>query len=301
MRKAVVTGGAGFIGSHIADALIAQGFEVHVVDDLSAGKREHVPADATFHQIDIRDTAALTEIVSGAYAVFHLAANPKAVFSIEDPVGTHGVNVEGTLSVLMAARDGKARRLIFSSSSAVYGDQETVPVSEDAVPMPVQPYGLHKLIGEYYLRLFSSLYGLSTVSLRYFNVYGPRLDPHGSYALVVGRFITQRLAGEPLTVVGDGMQTRDFVHVDDIVRANLLAMESESVGVGEVLNIGTGSRISVNEIADLFGDAPRTTLPSRPEVRHSQADNSRARELLGWEPSVAPREGIAAIIASFGL
>lgn len=299
--KAIVTGGAGFIGSHLADALVAAGFDTHVVDTLENGKREHVPEGATLHEVDIRTTDALRGIFAGARAVFHLAALPRVPFSIEHPVPAHDTNVNGTVSVLLAARDAGVGRVVFASSSSVYGDHETLPLSEDAPTVPVHPYGLHKLIGEQYLALFSSLYGVPTVSLRYFNVYGPRLDPEGPYALLIGRFLKQRLAGEPLTIVGDGTQTRDFTHVSDIVRANLCALESGRVGKGEAINIGTGTQVSVNEVADLFGDAPRTALPPRAEAKHSLADTRRAKELLGWEPTVSAKEGMAALLRDFGL
>lgn len=300
MKKAVVTGGAGFIGSHIADALIDAGYEVHVIDSLVSGKREHVPEAAIFHQLDILDTDAILPVIEGAAAVFHEAALPRVQASIDDPMGTHRANVDGTLSVLVAARDGKAGKVIFAASSSAYGNQETLPLSEDLPALPVHPYGLHKLIGEKYMELFAELYGVPTVSLRYFNVYGPRLDPEGPYALAIGRFLKLRKDGEPLTITGDGEQTRDFTHVRDIVRANLCALESNRVGKGEVINIGAGRAISINQLADLIG-GERTYVPARVEAKHTLADTSRARELLDWQPEVAVEDGIAELKNSFGL
>lgn len=300
-KKVVVTGGAGFIGSHVTDTLLDRGYEVHVVDDLSAGRREQVPESATLHEVDVRRTDAIASIFEGADIVFHLAAIPQVQRSIDDPSSTHDVNVTGTLSVLTAARSAGVRRVVFASSSAVYGDQDIVPTPEEASCLPVHPYGLHKRMGEQYLQMFSSLYGLETVALRFFNVYGPRLDPHGPYASVLGRFIVQRLAGEPLTIIGDGNQTRDFVHVHDVANAVMLAGESNSVGRGEAINIGTGTSISVNEIAQLFGDVPHINEPARTETRHSQAAIGLAERLLGWKPRISPSDGIADFMRASGL
>jgi UDP-glucose 4-epimerase len=299
-RKAVVTGGAGFIGSHIADALIARGFEVHVIDNLSGGKREYVPDGAVFHELDILDTAAITPIIGGAEVVFHEAALPRVQFSIDHPLEAHRANVDGTLSVLVAARDGKAGRVVYAASGSAYGDQDTMPLVETMPANPVNPYGLHKYIGELYLKMFADVFKLKTVSLRYFNVYGPRMDPEGPYGLAVARFLDLHAKGKPLTIVGDGTQTRDFTHVKDVVHANLLAMESGKVGNGEIINIGAGRNISVNYLADLVdgGKAPREKMPPRIESHDSLADNRKAKDLLGWEPSVSIEEGIAELKAA---
>lgn len=299
-RKAVVTGGAGFIGSNLAEELLSRGFAVEVVDDLSGGIREKVPAEAVFHQTDILDSDALRRIFAGATYVFHLAARPRVPYSIEHPQETHRVNADGTLSVLVAARDAGVRRVVYSASSSAYGDQATLPLREDMPPAPVHPYGLQKYIGEEYCRLFSSIYGLSTVSLRYFNVYGPKLNPDGAYALVVGVFLKERQRGEPLTIVGDGEQTRDFTHVRDVVRANILAAESARVGKGEVLNIGGGRNVTVNHLANLFG-GERTHTPARIEAKDSLADISKARELLGWEPTIRLEDGVVELKQLFGI
>lgn len=299
--KAVVTGGAGFIGSHLVDALIERGYDVHIIDNLESGKREHVPAQATLHEVDIVQTARILPIIEGAEVVFHEAAMPRVQFSIDHPYEAHRANVDGTLSVLVAARDGKARKVIYAASSAAYGNQETMPLREDMPATPVHPYGLHKYVGELYMSLFSELYGLPTVSLRYFNVYGPRLDPEGPYALVIGRFLKQRLENQPLTIVGDGTQTRDFTHVRDVVRANMYALESDRVGKGEIINVGTGKSWSVNELADFLGGTERIALPSRVEAKHTLADVSKARELLDWQPEVSFVEGIKELRQQFGI
>jgi len=299
-EKVVVTGGAGFIGSHIADALVGGGYDVHVIDTLIAGKREHLPTAATLHEVDVTDTDAIRPIITGAKAVFHEAALPRVQFSIDEPFESHRANVDGTLSVLIAAREGRAGKVIFAASSSAYGNQETLPLHEGLPPTPVNPYGLHKYIGEEYMKLFAGLYGLPTVSLRYFNVYGPRLDPEGPYALVIGRFLKQMQHKEPVTILGDGEQTRDFTHVRDIVRANLLALE-RPVGKGEVINIGSGRSVTVNQLADLFGASERISLPPRVEARHSRADITRAKELLGWEPEVEFEEGVRELKEIFGV
>jgi UDP-glucose 4-epimerase len=283
MKKVVVTGGAGFIGSNLVDALIERGYEVHVVDSLVAGKKEHVHRKAKLHVVDVRDRKKLEKIFKNATCVFHLAALPKVQYSIENPEETASVNVDGTLAVLTVAKKMKVGRVIYSASSAVYGDADTLPLHEDLPARPVSPYGLQKYIGEHYARLWSEVYGLSTVSLRYFNVYGPRQSEEGAYALVIARFLKQRREGGPMTITGDGTQTRDFTHVRDVVRANILAAESEKVGKGEVINIGSGRSISVIEIARHVG-GPITHVPPRLEPKHSRADNKRAKKLIGWKP-----------------
>ena len=291
-QKAVVTGGAGFIGSHIVDALLERGDEVHVVDDLSAGKREYVNPKASFYKLDIRDREALISACAGADHIFHVAALPRVQFSIENPLETHEVNVTGTLNVLYAAAENRVKKVVFSSSSSVYGDQDTMPLVETMSANPKSPYALHKYIGERYCSVWSEVFSVPTVSLRYFNVYGPRQTADGSYPLVTARFLKQREEGEKLTITGDGEQTRDFTHVRDVVRANLLAADSEAVGRGEAINIGAGSNISINRIAELVGGEVEHIEP-RFEPRHTLADNSKAGTLLGWEPTVSIEEGMA--------
>ncbi len=299
MSKYIVTGGAGFIGSHLVDRLVADGHEVEVVDNLLLGKKEFVNKKASFSKVDIRDYARLKKVFNGVEAVFHLAADPRLPVSIEDPVGTHEINVTGTLNVLLAAKESGVKKVVFSSSCAVYGDQ-SLPISENAIPHPLSPYGLHKLIGEEYCRLFSKLYGLKTVCLRYFNVFGPRKLATGSYPMVIPVFLSQRRKGEAMTIVGDGLQTRDYIYVSDVVEANIKALASEAED-GRAINIGSGKETSVNEIAKLIG-GENINVPERPgEMKNIRADNTLARELLGWEPSITLEEGIAELKKEWGI
>lgn len=298
--KVVVTGGAGFIGSHLTDALLERGFGVAVIDNLYAGKKENVDKEAEFYETDIRDFEKLPSIFKGAKFVFHLAAIPRVQPSIEDPRSTHDTNLTGTLNVLVAARDSKVKRVIYAASSSAYGDQESMPLIEDMAPHPLSPYGFQKYAGELYCRLFSELYHLETVALRYFNVYGPRASTEGAYALVIGKFLEQKKRGEPLTIVPDGTQSRDFTHIRDIVRANILAAESIRVGRGEVINIGGGKEHTVLEIARLIG-GPTTLIEPRIEPKRTLADIRRARTLLGWEPEVLFEDGIRELKEMFGV
>lgn len=290
-NKAVVVGGAGFIGSTLVDALVAEGFEVSVVDNLSQGKKEQVHKKAVLHVFDVNDQRRLYKVMKGALYVFHLAALPRVQFSIEQPFDAHVANVDGTLSVLISAQQAGVKRVIYSASSSAYGDQPTLPLVETMRAAPKSPYGLQKYIGELYMRLWYEVYGLETVSLRYFNVYGPRLNPDGAYALVIGRFLKQRMEGKPMTITGDGRQTRDFTHVRDVVRANILAAKSTRVGKGEVFNIGAGKNISILDVAKAIG-GPVTYIPARLEPHDTLADNSSAKKILGWKPEVTFAEGI---------
>jgi len=301
MSKVVVTGGAGFIGSHIVDALVERGDEVHIVDNFAAGKREdRLNVKAIYHEVDIREYEKLAPILKDANYVFHEAALPRVQFSIENPELTFSVNVNGLVSVLRAAHEGGVKRVIYAASSSAYGDQDTLPLNEGMPAKPKSPYGLQKYIGELSCRVWSEVYGLETVSLRYFNVYGPRFDPNGAYALVIGKFLTQRKNAEPMTITGDGTQTRDYTHVSDIVRANLLAAESSKVGKGEVLNIGAGRNVSVNDVAALIG-GPSVHIEPRLEPHDTRADNTFAKKLLGWEPSIKLEDGIAELKKQFGI
>jgi len=283
--RCLITGGAGFIGSNLVDALIERGDEVIVIDNLSAGKRENVNPKAQFHQLDIRDLEKIKPLFKGVDYVFHLAALTNIQFSIDNPAESHDVNLNGTINVLISAREAKVKRVIYSASSSAYGLQDKLPWEENMAPRVLSPYSVQKYVGELYCRSFNLIYGLETVSLRYFNVYGKRQRLEGAYAPVMGIFIRQRLAGEPMIIYGDGEQTRDFTSVVDVVRANILAMESKKVGKGEVINIGRGKNYSVNELAEMVG-GPVKFLPARIEVRNSLADNNLAKELLGWEPAV---------------
>lgn len=300
-KKAVVTGGAGFIGSHIVDALVERENEVHVVDNYSAGKREErINGKATYHELDIRSTDEIEKVFQGADVVYHTAAIPRVPYSVEHPVETADVNVVGTVSVLTTAAKAKVRRLVYSSSGSAYGDQVELPLVETMLTNPVNPYGLQKYVGELFCRIWPSVYGLETVSLRYFNVYGPKLDPEGPYALAVGAFLLARKDGRPLTIFGDGTITRDYTHVHDVVRANLLAGESEKVGKGEVINIGAGRNVTIKHLADLIG-GEIVYGPPRIEAHDSQADNRKAAELLGWKPTIMLEEGIAELKNMWGV
>ena len=294
-QKAVVTGGAGFIGSHIVDALVERGFEVHVIDNYAGGKREdRMNPKAAYHEVDIREYEKIAPIIKGATYVFHEAALPRVQFSIEQPELTFSVNVGGMVSVLRAAAEAKVKRLVYAASSSAYCDQATLPLSENLPAQPKSPYGLQKYIGELSCRLWSEVYGLPTVSLRYFNVYGPRFDPDGAYALVIGKFLKQKKEGAPLTITGDGTQTRDFTHVSDVVRANLLAAESANVGKGEMMNIGAGRNVSVNDLAAMIG-GPSVHVEARLEPHDTLADTALAKKLLGWEPAMPLEDGVAAL------
>ncbi|MBI4088974.1 NAD-dependent epimerase/dehydratase family protein [Candidatus Kaiserbacteria bacterium] len=299
-KIAIVTGGAGFIGSHLTAALLAEGYAVSVVDNLSSGRREKVSKGAEFFKQDVTDTAALARVMAGATFVFHLAALPRVQYSIKHPIETNKANVDGTLSVLQAAREAGIKRIIYSASSSAYGDQTVMPLTEDMPTKPKSPYGLQKYIGELYCRMFSEVYGLPTVSLRYFNVYGSGADPEGAYALVIAKFLKQRAERKPMTITGDGTQTRDFTHVRDIVRANILAAHSEKVGKGEVINIGAGHNASVLHVAKLIG-GPVEYIAPRLEPHDALADNSCAKKLLNWEPKITLADGIATLKKEFSL
>lgn len=296
----VVTGGAGFIGSNLAHALVEAGFETHIIDIDPSFRRATLPKEAKLHEDDIRDTKKMEKLFKSADTVFHTAAKPRVSVSIDFPIETTEHNIIGTVSVLKAAADAKVRRVVYSSSGSSYGNQETLPLSEDMPANPVHPYGVQKYTGELFVHIWPSVYGLETVSLRYFNVYGPGIDPSGPYALAVGRFITARKEGKPITIYGDGTVTRDFTHVRDVVNANLLAAESTKVGKGEVINIGAGRNVTIQKLAEMFG-GPIEYAEPRIEAHDSQADNRKAKELLGWEPTIKLEEGIAQLKKEFGL
>jgi len=285
MSKCLVTGGAGFIGSNLVDELINQGHEVVIIDNLTTGKKENINAEAKFIQADIRDLEKIKPLFLAIDCVFHLAAFPRVQPSIEDPVTANDINLNGTLNVLIAARDAKVKKVIYSASSSAYGDQKKMPLTEDLPAHALSPYGLQKYIGELYCRLFSDIYGLPTVSLRYFNVYGRRQALEGAYCLVMGIFVNQRLKNQAMTITGDGNNKRDYTSVIDAVRANILAAQSDKVGRGEVINIGRGSNYSVNELAAMIG-GPVKHIEPRIEPKETLADNSLAKELLGWAPTV---------------
>ncbi len=294
MKKAVVTGGAGFIGSNLVSALVELGWETHIIDIDPSFRKDTLPKEAKLHVLDVRSTDAIQQIMEGADVVFHTAAVPRVPYSLEHPVETTDQNVTGTVSALTAAARAKVRRFIYSASGSAYGEQTVLPLAETMAANPVNPYGLQKYVGELFAKLWSETYGIETVSLRYFNVYGPGMDPNGTYALAIGKFALARKNNEPITIFGDGTVTRDFTHISDVVRANMLAVESPKVGKGEVINIGAGRNVSIKVLADMFG-GEIVYGPPRVEAHDSLADNRKAKELLGWQPQVTLEDGIAAL------
>lgn len=313
----LVTGGAGFIGSNIVTRLIEMGESVRVLDNFSTGKKEnlaHLDGNQRLRVIqgDIRDMEIVKKAVSGCDFVLHQAAIPSVQRSIEDPIQSTEVNISGTINVLIACRDEKVKRVVFASSSSVYGDQDVEksndskgtnstgglsPKREDLKPNPISPYGITKLTGEHYCRVFHQIYGLETVVLRYFNVFGPRQDPRSEYAAVVPRFIMAMLEGRPPVIYGDGEQRRDFTYVDNVVQANLRACHAKGIA-GMIINIGCGRSYSINELAERLKELKNTSiepvhdLPRKGDVRFSQADITLAKELLNYSPDVDFSEGL---------
>ena len=298
--KHVVTGGCGFIGSHLVDYLVDLGHEVAVLDDLSSSEGKPINPGATLVEGSVTNLKLVTSATEGADCVFHTAAWARVPRSIDDPVGTHEVNVNGTLNVLQAARENGVGRVVYSSSSSVYGDQKTHLLREDMTPNPLSPYALHKLIGEQYGSMFARLFGMRVVSLRYFNVYGPGQTAGGAYALVIPHFLKLRSEGRPLTIYGDGTQTRSYTHVSDVVRANLLAATANlPVGENTILNIGTDEETSVNEIAQMIDGDVEHIVPNprgKFEELRKSADISKSRSMIGWEPRITVPEGIRDLV-----
>jgi len=302
MTKYLVTGGAGFIGTNIIKKLKADGHEVRSIDNYSAGRMSaRVQEGVEYVEGDIRDMEALKKVMQGIDGVFHTAAVPRMPYSVEHPRDTNDNNVTGTLNVLVSARDAGVKRLVYSASSSAYGMQTKMPFVETMQSKPMSPYGLQKYIGEEYCRLFTELYKFKTVSLRYFNVYGSYMDPDGAYALVIGKFLKQKSEGKPMTVCGDGEYYRDYTHVDDIVNANILAMTSNKVVGGEVLNIGNGSPYSVNELVKLMGGESVNIDPRAGDPRRTEADTSLAKELIGWESTIKLADGIESLKKEWNL
>jgi nucleoside-diphosphate-sugar epimerase len=298
---ALVTGGAGFIGSSIASALVSSGARVRVIDDLSTGYLENldeIGGDIDFIKASVADETALSRSLEDVELVFHQAAIPSVPRSIENPRQTHTASVDSTFSLLLASKERKVRRVIYAASSSAYGDQPTLPKREDMLPDPLSPYAVAKLVGEYYCQVFTRVYKLETLSLRYFNVFGPRQDPSSQYSGVISRFISALLKDQPPVIYGDGEHSRDFTYIDNVVEANVKAAETNK-GLGSVINVATGQRISLNqlleEIKDLTGkrhvNADYQSARAG-DVVHSLADISRAREILGFEPRVGLREGL---------
>lgn len=305
--KVLVTGGAGFIGSHLAEGLLQRGYDVVVADNLATGKRENLAAvegRVEFRLLDLADAAQAKLAVEGVDAVLHEAAIPSVPRSVADPVLCNDASANATLNMLIAARDAGLSRFVYAASSAAYGDDPSLPKTEDMPARPLSPYAIGKLTGEYYCSVFYHLYGLPTISLRYFNVYGPRQDPNSEYAAVIPKFITALLDGRQPTIYGDGEQSRDFTYIDDVVHANLLALEAER-GFGETMNAASGDRFSLNDLFARLRVLTGSSLspayaPARAgDVKHSGADISKARELLGYEPRISFAEGLEHTTAWF--
>src|SRR5262245_19812509 len=305
--RALVTGGAGFIGSHLVGRLLADGHEVVVLDNFATGRRsnlEEVLGDVDLREADLRDARAVADACRGCEVVWHHAALASVARSVENPREVTDVNVGGTLNLLLAARDAKVRRVVFASSSSVYGDTPTLPKTESMPPSPRSPYAASKVAGEAYMTAFQASFGLETVSLRYFNVYGPRQDPRSVYAAVVPAFVEAAIHGKPLTVQGDGRQTRDFTFVGDLVDALILSASARGATEGPI-NLGGGRRVSIIDLAAAVGRATDSTprlvhAPARSgDVRDSLADVSRARAVLGWTPSTPLDDGLARMVAAW--
>jgi UDP-glucose 4-epimerase len=299
-RLALVTGGGGFIGGHLVERLVAEGWSVRVLDDFSTGREPNLAGVRDRIDLvrgDMRDADVLAKAVAGVEVVFHQAALPSVPLSVAEPVRTHSVNAGGTVRVLQCAREAGVRRVVYAASSSAYGDSRELPKHEEMPANPRSPYALQKYSGEVYCGLYTRLYGLETVSLRYFNVFGPRQNPASDYAAVIPLFIRAGLEGEPPVIHGDGGQSRDFTYVDDAVRANLLAADAPGAA-GAVINLAAGVRTSINELWQAILEILGSNLEARHaaaragDVRHSLADLSRARRLLGYEPEVELREGL---------
>jgi nucleoside-diphosphate-sugar epimerase len=298
---ALVTGGAGFIGSHIAGALAQRGAKVRIIDNLSTGYEKNVEAVGSkvdFMHADVGDERALKTALSEVELIFHEAAIPSVPRSVDRPSETHQASVDATFKLLLAARDHKVRRVIYAASSSAYGDQPELPKREDMRPAPLSPYAVAKLVGEYYCQVFTRVYGLETVSLRYFNVFGPRQDPTSQYSGVISRFMSALTTGELPVIYGDGEHSRDFTYIANVIDANLRAAES-SAAVGEIINIANGHRTTLNELLETMKTVTgrsdvkaRHEPPRAGDVRDSLADLTRARVLLGYEPRVSLEEGL---------
>lgn len=308
MSLYLVTGGAGFIGSHLTEKLVNVGERVRLLDNFLTGKKENIASFLDRVELiegDIRDFDVCRLACKDVDYVLHQAALPSVGRSVEDPATSNEINVTGTLNLLRAACKAGVKRFVFASSSSVYGDDDSLPKKEGREGRPLSPYALSKLTGEHYCRLFFQLYGLSTVCLRYFNIFGPRQDPYSPYAAVIPSFIFRLLRGEPVIIFGDGEQSRDFTYVANVVEANLLAIQAENKVSGEVFNIAGGQEITVNalaaEISRLLGaeNEPIYAEPRPGDIRHSLADISRARQVLGYEPHYGFREGLRETVRWF--
>jgi UDP-glucose 4-epimerase len=309
MSNVLVTGGAGFIGSNLTEALLQRGHFVRVLDDFSTGKRENLIFDKEYPSLemiegDIRDLSTCQKAIKGTEYVFHQAALPSVQRSVEDPETSNAVNVGGTLNILIAARDEKVKRVIYASSSSVYGDTPTLPKHEEMPSNPLSPYALQKFIGEQYGRLFYQLYGVETISLRYFNIFGPKQDPDSIYSAVIPKFIDALLHGRSPVIFGDGEQSRDFTYIENVVQANLLALSAEHLH-GEAINVACGERISLNHLLNVLKEilgsklSPIYEEPRKGDVKHSLADIRKGKEIINYEPIVGIEIGLKKTVEFF--
>jgi nucleoside-diphosphate-sugar epimerase len=300
-RTVVVTGGAGFIGSHIVERLLADGASVHVIDNLSTGKRANLDGfsgDLTLHEVSFTDLDAIRPAFEGADLVYHIGALPSVPRSVANPLESNHHNINGTLNVLVAARDAGVRRVVYAASSSAYGDVDVDYKVETITPGPLSPYGVAKLAGEYYCHAFTASYGLETVCTRFFNVFGPRQDPNSHYAAVIPKFTRMLLDGQPPTIYGDGSQSRDFTYIDNVIHGLMLAADAPDAS-GHTLNLATGGRITLLELVDALNELLGTNLapvfldPRPGDIKHSRADVAKAKALLGYEPLVSLADGLA--------
>ena len=309
MSKVLVTGGAGFIGSNLTEALLKQGHFVRVLDNFSTGKRENLIFNEAYSSLeiiegDICDLTVCQRVMKNIEYLFHQAALPSVQRSVEDPLTSHSVNVEGTLNILLTARDAGVKRLIYASSSSIYGDSPTLPKHEEMPPNPLSPYALQKYIGEKYCSLFFQLYGLETVSLRYFNIFGPKQDPTSIYSAVIPRFIGGLIEGRAPIIFGDGEQSRDFTYIDNVVQANLLAMSAVHLN-GEAINIACGEKTSLNQLLNFLKEIVGSKVsaiyeePRKGDVRHSLAEVRKGKQFLDYEPRVDIKAGLKKTVEYF--
>jgi nucleoside-diphosphate-sugar epimerase len=309
MSDVLVTGGAGFIGSNLTEVLLQKGHRVRILDDFSTGKRENLIFDKTYPSLemiegDIRDLDTCRKAIKGTEYLFHQAALPSVQRSVEDPETSNAVNVGGTLNILLAAKEMGVKRVVYASSSSIYGDTPTLPKHEEMPPHPLSPYALQKYIGEQYCKLFYQLYGLDTISLRYFNIFGPKQDPNSIYSAVIPKFIDALLHGRPPIIFGDGEQSRDFTYIENVVQANLLAMSAEHLH-GEAINIACGKRTSLNQLLNILKEilgskqSPIHQEPRQGDVRHSLADIRKGKEILNYEPKIGIEVGLKKTVEIF--
>jgi len=293
--KTLITGGAGFIGSHLVDRLVKDGHQVTIIDNLSTGFKRNINPRAKFVLADIKNLAQIKKHFQGQDHVFHVAALPRMLPSIKNPLLTNENNIKGTLNVLLASKKAQVKKVIYSASSSCYGANKS-PLKENDKPDCLNPCAVSKYVGEIYCKLFSQLYGLDTINLRYFNVYGSRMDNESDYSTVIAIFLRQKTKGEPLTIVGDGKQKRDFIYIDDVVEANIKAMKYGKKLNGEVVNIGTGKDYNINQLAKIVGGKNIHILARPGESKVTLADNSKAWQILKWKPKISLEEGIRRLI-----